>query len=176
MATGYTPEGERLKDSIAIGRLSTLILPAIPVETRLRLILIFMLTVGKDKDEQFFDRLLHHTDIPESEHKVVSKMLFWRNEARFAHPHRQRSLCEEERFPSSRWEPKIRDVLQEAADRRLDEREFRFMGQRPEVARDQRVPSSARFGSALSGGRPKDRKQKIIIFIVGEFNFSFLLF
>ncbi|CAI2349948.1 unnamed protein product [Caenorhabditis sp. 36 PRJEB53466] len=166
MATGYTPEGEKLKDSQAVARLSTLILPAIPTETRLRLILIFMLTIGKSKDEQFFYRLLHHTDIPEEQYELVRKMLIWRSHTHHSHP---RPLCEEERFPSCRWEPKIREVLQEAAERRLDEREFRFMSKKPEST-GQRTASSARYGSGLNG-RARE-KRKIILFIVGGMTFS----
>ncbi|KAF1759842.1 hypothetical protein GCK72_016309 [Caenorhabditis remanei] len=165
MAVEHTPEGSRLSDSQAVGRLSPFILPAIPTETRLRLILIFMLTIGKDKDEQFFNRLLTHTDFRDDEVQMVRKMLDWRNKASFQ---RRRAPPEDERYPSSRWDPKIKSVIQDMLDKRLDEREFKIVGTKSTTGL--RTAMSARYGGGLSG-RPREKK-KIIIFIVGGITYS----
>lgn len=181
MAVEHTPEHVRITDSQAVGRLSTFILPAIPTETRLRLILIFMLTIGKDKDEQYFNRLLHHTDIPESEFQIIKRMLIWRDvrvffkivfifffqktqKSQFQH---RRPPPEDERFIASRWDPKIKNLIEEIYERRLDEREFKVAGKKS--TSDFRPAASARYGSGLAG-KPRE-KRKIIIFVVGEVMF-----
>lgn len=168
MAVEHTPEGEKLNESQAVNRLSTLIMPEIPTNIRLRLILIFMLTIGKEKDEQFFHRLLHHTDIPDEEFKLVQKMLSWRNKTQQSQFQRRRAPPSDERFPSSRWEPKIKNLIQELQQKRLDEREFKFLGQKNIT--EHRTATSARYGGGLTG-RPRE-KRKIIIFIVGGITHS----
>lgn len=169
MAVEHTPEGSELNDSQTVNRLSTFMLPSIPTDTRIRLILIFMLTIGKEKDEQFFNRFLHHTDIPDDEFKIIQKMLNWRNRSQL-NPlqRRRRPPPEDERYPSSRWDPKIRNLIQEIQQKRLDEREFKFLGQK--TTTDSRAATSARYGGGLIG-RPKERR-KIIIFIVGGMTYS----
>lgn len=168
MALEHTPEGSKVSDTQAVNRLSTFLMPAIPLETRLRLILIFMLTIGKDKDEQYFNRLLHHTDIPEEEFHVIRKMLNWRNRTQSSAFQRRRPPPADERFSSSRWDPKIRNIIQEIHEKRLDEREFKFLGQKS--APELRTAMSARYGGGLSG-RPRE-KRKIILFIVGGITYS----
>uniref|UniRef100_A0A1I7TQA5 Sec1 family domain-containing protein 2 n=1 Tax=Caenorhabditis tropicalis TaxID=1561998 RepID=A0A1I7TQA5_9PELO len=166
MAVEHTPEGCRITDSQAVGRLSAFIQPTIPTETRLRLILIFMLSIGRDKDEQFFQRLLHHTDIPADEYQLVLKMLRWRAKTQSSPFQRRRAPPVDERFPSSRWDPKIKNLIQEVQQKKLDEREFKVVGLKTE----QRTAMSARYGGGLTG-RPRE-KRKIIIFVVGGITYS----
>lgn len=168
MAVEHTPEHVRITDSQAVGRLSTFILPAIPTETRLRLILIFMLTIGKDKDEQYFNRLLHHTDIPESEFQIIKRMLIWRDKTQKSQFQHRRPPPEDERFIASRWDPKIKNLIEEIYERRLDEREFKVAGKKS--TSDFRPAASARYGSGLAG-KPRE-KRKIIIFVVGGITYS----
>lgn len=168
MAVEHTPEGVKVSDTQAVNRLSTFLMPAIPTETRLRLILIFMLTIGKDKDEQYFNRLLHHTDIPEEEFQIVRKMLNWRNRTQSSAFQRRRPPPSEERFQSSRWDPKIKNIIQEVHEKRLDEREFKFLGKKSTT--ELRSAMSARYGGGLTG-RPRE-KRKIILFIVGGVTYS----
>ncbi|CAO4375984.1 unnamed protein product [Caenorhabditis nigoni] len=170
MAVEHTPEGAKISDSQAVNRLSTFIMqPTLTTDIRLRLILIFMLTIGKDKDEQFFNRLLHHTDIPDEEFQVVKKMLNWRDKAKASAFQRRRPPPEDERFPTSRWDPKIRNIIQEIHAKRLDEREFKLLGQKS-GAPELRSAMSARYGGGLTG-RPRE-KRKIILFLVGGVTYS----
>ncbi|CAL2042086.1 unnamed protein product [Caenorhabditis brenneri] len=168
MAIEHTPEGNELNDSQTVNRLSTFMSPEIPIDTRLRLILIFLLTIGKEKDEQFFNRFIRHTDIPDDEFKVIQKMLNWRDRSRSSPFHRRRPPPEDERYPSSRWDPKLRNLIQDIQQKRLDERGFKFLGQK--TISENRAATSARYGGGLIG-RPKERR-KIIVFVIGGITYS----
>uniref|UniRef100_A0A915NX17 Protein ROP n=1 Tax=Meloidogyne floridensis TaxID=298350 RepID=A0A915NX17_9BILA len=170
-------EGERIKDPMKL-MVPLLIDPAVKMEDRLRLILLYILHRNGITDENL-NKLLQHANIPHMEKEtLVNASLLSLNitidqgRKRVWTPTR-RERGNEQVYRESRWVPIIKDVMEDAIEDKLDIKHFPFLAGR-QISQPYRAPTSARYGQWHKDQRYSQMRSgpRLIIFIVGGVTFS----
>uniref|UniRef100_A0A914NQZ2 Uncharacterized protein n=2 Tax=Meloidogyne incognita TaxID=6306 RepID=A0A914NQZ2_MELIC len=176
LALGMDAEGERIKDPMKL-MVPLLIDPAVKMEDRLRLILLYILHRNGITDENL-NKLLQHANIPHMEKEtLVNASLLSLNitidaESVFGPPTR-RERGNEQVYRESRWVPIIKDIMEDAIEDKLDIKHFPFLAGR-QISQPYRAPTSARYGQWHKDQRYSQMRSgpRLIIFIVGGVTFS----
>ncbi|CAK5111667.1 unnamed protein product [Meloidogyne enterolobii] len=177
LALGMDAEGERIKDPMKL-MVPLLIDPAVKMEDRLRLILLYILHRNGITDENL-NKLLQHANIPHMEKEtLVNASLLSLNitidqgRKRVWTPTR-RERGNEQVYRESRWVPIIKDIMEDAIEDKLDIKHFPFLAGR-QISQPYRAPTSARYGQWHKDQRYSQMRSgpRLIIFIVGGVTFS----
>ncbi|CAJ0583905.1 unnamed protein product, partial [Mesorhabditis spiculigera] len=178
LAMGADADGERIKDPMKL-MVPLLIDPAVRVEDRLRLILLFIHSKNGIPDDNL-NKLLQHANIAMAEKETLTNASYLglniateQGKKKTWTPTR-RERPNEQIYQSSRWVPILKDVMEDAIDDKLDNKHFPFLAGR-QITSGYRAPTSARYGQWH-----KERGQagahrsgpRLIIFIVGGVTYS----
>jgi syntaxin-binding protein 1 len=179
LALGMDAEGERVKDPMKL-MVPLIIDPAVKLEDRLRLILLYIISKNGITDENL-NKLLQHANIPMSEKDTITNagllglnITIDTGRKRVWTPNR-RERANEQVYQSSRWVPILKDVVEDAIEDKLDAKHFPFLAGR-QITQPYRskAPTSARYGQWHKDQRHSQMRSgpRLIVFIVGGLSYS----
>lgn len=171
-------DGERVKDPMKL-MVPLLIDPAVRIEDRLRLILLYIHSKNGITDENL-NKLLQHANVAMAEKETLTNAAFLglnittdQGRKKVWTPTR-RDRPNEQIYQSSRWVPIIKDIIEDAIDDKLDMKHFPFLAGR-QVNQGYRAPTSARYGQwHKERGQQANQRSgpRMIVFIVGGVTYS----
>ncbi|KAI6191732.1 Sec1 family protein [Aphelenchoides bicaudatus] len=180
LAMGMDADGERIKDSTKI-MVPLLIDPAVKIEDRIRLILLYIISKNGVTDENL-NKLLQHANISMAEKETITNAaqlglnITIDQGRRKAWIPNRRERADEQIYQSSRWVPIIKDIMEDAIDEKLDAKHFPYLGGSRQVSAPHRskAPASARYGQWHKDQRYSQMRSgpRLIIYIVGGVTFS----
>lgn len=179
LALGMDADGERVKDPMKL-MVPLIIDPAVKLEDRLRLILLYIISKNGITDENL-NKLLQHANISMSEKEAITNagllglnITIDQGRKRVWTPNR-RERANEQVYQSSRWVPVLKDVLEDAIEEKLDTKHFAFLAGR-QITQPHRAKAatSARYGQWHKDQRHSQMRSgpRLIIFIVGGITYS----
>ncbi|CAB3406411.1 unnamed protein product [Caenorhabditis bovis] len=176
LAVGYTTEGAPIRDISIMSRMSPILVP-IAIEnptklseaTRVRLILIYLLTIGAQTEEHC-ETLMRLSQIGDYYYPMIWNMMKRAKKSEFRV--KKKSVATYDgKFATNRWQPMIFDVIREIFEEKLDEKQFLYMGRRP-IAKKHEMAKSARFGTNGEMAKKFENRKKLILFIAGGITYS----
>lgn len=178
LSMGMDAEGERVKDPMKL-MVPLLIDPAVKLEDRLRIILLYIISKNGITDENL-NKLLQHANISMSEKETITNagllglnITIDQGRKRVWVPNKKERINEQV-YQSSRWVPVIKDIMEDAIDDKLDTKYFPFLAGR-QITQPYRAPTSARYGQwHKERGQQSQMRAvpRLIIFIVGGVTYS----
>ena len=136
LAMGADSQGEKIKDHMK-NIVPLLLDNEIKTEDKLRLIMLFLLNKNGITDENL-QKLLHHAMIPEDKKQVIlnlqqigMQILQDQTKRRKNIPQTRRERGDEQKYQLSRWTPYVKDIMEDAIDEKLDQRQFPYLSNRP---------------------------------------------
>ncbi|PAV72737.1 hypothetical protein WR25_18720 [Diploscapter pachys] len=178
LSTQVDVDGERVKDAMKI-MVPLLIDPAVKVEDRLRLILLYI--IGKNGiTEDNLNKVLQHANISHADKETIVNagllglnILIDNGRKKTWNPTRK-ERPNEQVYQSSRWVPIVKDIMEDAIDDKLDQKHFPFVAGR-QFNSGFRAPTSARYGQwHKERGQQSQMRSgpRLIVYIVGGATFS----
>lgn len=135
LAMGMDSQGEKIKDHMK-NIVPLLLDNEIKTEDKLRLIMLFLLNKNGITEENL-QKLLHHAMIPEEKKQVILNLqqiglqiLQDQNKRRKNIPQNRRER-DEQKYQLSRWTPYVKDLMEDAIEEKLDQRQFPYLTNRP---------------------------------------------
>ncbi|CAJ0935476.1 unnamed protein product, partial [Mesorhabditis belari] len=178
LAMGADADGERVKDPMKL-MVPVLIDPAVRLEDRLRIILLYILSI-KGISEENLNKLLQHANVSMAEKETLTNaaylglnMIIDQGRKKVWVPTR-RERPNEQIYQSSRWVPIVKDIVEDAIDDKLDLKHFPFLAGR-QVNTAYRAPTSARYGQwhkERGQGNTQRSGPRVIVFIIGGLTYS----
>jgi len=180
LAMGMDADGERIKDSTKI-MVPLLIDPAVKIEDRIRLILLYIISKNGVTDENL-NKLLQHANISMAEKETITNAALLglnitidqgRRKAWVPNRHER---ANEQIYQSSRYVPVVKDIMEDAIDEKLDVKHFPYLGGSRQISMPNRskAPASARYGQWHKDQRYSQMRSgpRLIIYIVGGVTYS----
>ncbi|RNA44805.1 syntaxin-binding 1 isoform X1 [Brachionus plicatilis] len=176
LAMGMDSQGEKIKDHMK-NIVPLLLDNEIKTEDKLRLIMLFLLNKNGITEENL-QKLLHHAMIPEEKKQIILNLqqiglqiLQDQNKRRKNIPQNRRER-DEQKYQLSRWTPYVRDLMEDAIEEKLDQRQFPYLTNRP-MGGVTFAGSSARPTWHRNNGQPASRSTpRLIVFIIGGLTYS----
>uniref|UniRef100_A0AC35U9I5 Syntaxin-binding protein 1 n=1 Tax=Rhabditophanes sp. KR3021 TaxID=114890 RepID=A0AC35U9I5_9BILA len=179
LAMQVDSEGERIKDPMKI-LVPLLTDPAVRLEDRIRLILLYIVTKNGITDENL-NKLLQYANIPMSDKETITNaaqigfnITIDQGKKKVWTPVRKERR-DETFYQSSRYVPVLKDVIEDAIDDKLDIKHFPFLNGR-QTSQPYRPATSARYGQWHNQQRGQAQQMRtgprVIVYIVGGMTYS----
>ncbi|XP_067941969.1 syntaxin-binding protein 1-like isoform X2 [Watersipora subatra] len=197
LAMGTDPQNERIRDPMR-AIVPILLDQNISVDEKIRVIHLYILHKGGLSDENL-SKLMQHGNIP-AEHKMkifnvqhmgvtviaessssvnvndsLAMVPLERNRRSPYNSYQalnRRERISEQTFQQSRWTPYLKDLLEDACEDKLDQKQFPYLGGGARGGRGA-APASARPQYNWSSGRTQTRSgPRLIFFVIGGITYS----
>ncbi|CAI2722951.1 unnamed protein product [Schistosoma spindalis] len=189
LAMGTDAEGERVKDHMRT-MVPILIDQSVSAYDKLRVILLYVIQRGGINEENLA-KLVQHAQIPSSQACIVRNLMHLgvpaiqdasgagigrRKLPQPYLPANRRQREDGPRYQMSRWTPYIKDLMEDAAEDKLDPKLFQYFGGGPvrgPGTRTGNAPMSARYGMWHRDKSQQPRSgPRLIFFVIGGISFS----
>ncbi|CAH8439357.1 unnamed protein product [Schistosoma curassoni] len=189
LAMGTDAEGERVKDHMRT-MVPILIDQSVSAYDKLRVILLYVIQRGGINEENLA-KLVQHAQIPSSQACIVRNLMHLgvpaiqdasgagigrRKLPQPYLPANRRQREDGPRYQMSRWTPYIKDLMEDAAEDKLDPKLFQYFGGGPvrgPGTRTGNAPMSARYGMWHRDKSQQPRSgPRLIFFVIGGISYS----
>jgi len=179
LAMGTDPEGERIKDHMR-NIVPLLLDPAIAIEDKLRVIMLYILHKNGITEENL-DKLLSHALIPVDKKQIITNLQYLnlqilQDQSRagrrknIPQPRKERA---DPVYTNSRWTPYVKDIMEDVIDDKLDPRLFPSVGGQRNTGTNFSAQSSREFSSWMQNRKGTVRSgPRLIIFVLGGVAFN----
>merc|ERR1712137_1117506 len=174
LAMGTDAEGEKVKDHMK-NIVPILLDQNVTINDKIRIILLYILSKNGISEENL-TKLIQHAQIPANERSIIINMallglnVIVDGNRKKIHQITRKERITESTYQMSRWTPIVKDLVEDAIEDKLDQKQFPFLAGRPTAAPVSKNPqTSARYGHWHKDKTQQNVKSlpRMFVFIMG---------